>query len=85
MRSFVSRLKPKTVVFLNYKKFDETKSLSELKNTNFSFTSADPNENYLFLTNSFYKIVGKHVLLKNKTFRGNHVSKELKIAIPYEK
>ena len=54
MRSFVSRLKPKNVFFRNYKNFDETKFLSDLKNTHFSFTSAGPNENYLFLTNSFY-------------------------------
>ena len=84
MRSFVSRLKPKIIFFRNYKKFDETKFLSDLKNTNFSFTSADPNENYLFLTNSFSKIVEKHVPLKKKTLRGNHapfVSKELRKAI----
>ena len=84
MRSFVSRLKPKIIFFRNYKKFDETKLLSDLKNTNFSFTSADPYENYLFLTNSFSKIVEKHVPLKKKTLRGNHgpfVSKELRKAI----
>ena len=55
-----------------------------MKNTNFHFTSADPNENYLFLTNSFSKIVEKHVPLKKKTLRGNHapfVSKELRKAI----
>ena len=51
MRSFVSRLKPKIIFFRNYKKFGETNFLAELKNTNFSFTSADPIENYLFLTN----------------------------------
>ena len=66
MRSFVSRLKPKIIFFRNYKKFDETKFLSDLKNTNFSFTSADPNENYSFLTNSFSKIVEKHVPFKKK-------------------
>ena len=84
MKSFVSRLKPKIIFFRNYKKFDETKFLSDLRNTNFSFTSADPNENYLFLTNSFSKIVEKHVPLKKKTLRGNHapfVSKELRKAI----
>ena len=84
MRSFVSHLKPKNIFFQNYKKFDETKFLADLKNTNFSFTSADPNENYLFLTNSFSKIVEKHVPLKQKTLRGNHapfVSKELRKAI----
>ena len=84
MRSFVSRLKPKIIFFRNYKKFDETKFLADLKNTNFSFTSADPNENYLFVTNYFSKIVEKHVPLKRKTFRGNHasfVSMELRKAI----
>ena len=84
MRSFVSRLKPKIILFRNYKKFDETKFLADLKNTNFSFTSADPNENYLFLTNSFSKIVEKHVPLKQKTLREDHapfVSKELRKAI----
>ena len=73
MRSFVSRLKPKNIFFENYKKCDETKLLSNLKNTNFSFTSTDPNENYLFLTNSFSKIVEKHVPLKKETWRGNHI------------
>ena len=66
MRSFVSHCKPKNIFFRNYKKFDETEFLSDLENTNFSFMSADPNENYLFLTNSFSKIVEKHVPLKRK-------------------
>ena len=84
VRSFISPLKPKNVIFQNYKKFDETKFLSDLKNTNFSFTSADPNEIYLFLTNSFSQIVEKHIPLKKKTLRGNHppfFSKELGKAI----
>ena len=44
----------------------------------------DPNENYLFLMNSFSEIVEKHVPLNKKTLRGNHapfVSKELRKAI----
>ena len=84
MRYFVSCLKPKIIFFGNYKSFDETKFLADLKNTNFSFTSADLNENYLFLTNSFSKIVEKHVPLKKKTVRGNHapfVSEGLRKAI----
>ena len=56
MRSFNSRLKPKNVFFRSYKKFDEEKFLFNLKNTNFIFTPADPNENYLLLTNSFSTI-----------------------------
>ena len=65
-------------------KFDENKFLSDLKNTNFPFTSADPNENSLFFTNSFSKIVEKHGPLKKKTLRRNHapfLSKELRKAI----
>ena len=50
--------------FQNFKKFDDTNFLSDLKNTNFSFTSSDPNENYLLLTNSFSKIVEKYFPLK---------------------
>ena len=49
-----------------------------------SLTRNDPNENYLFLTNSFSKIVEKRVPLKKKTLRGNRaafVSKELRKAI----
>ena len=86
MRFFVSRLKPKIIFFRNYKKFVETKILPDLKNINFSFKSADPNENYLFLTNSFSKIVEKHAPLKKKILRGNNtpfVSKELWKAIYY--
>ena len=74
----------KNYIFRNYKKFDETKFLADLKNVNFSFKSADPNENYLFLTNSFSNIVEKHVPLKWKTLRVNHapfVSKDLRKAI----
>ena len=61
MRSFVSRLKPKNIFSRNYKKFDDTNFLSDLKNTSLSFKSADPNENNLFLTNLFSKIVEKHL------------------------
>ena len=84
MRSIVSRLKPKIIFFQNCKKFDETKFLTELKNTHFYFTPTDLEENYLFLTNSFSKIVEKHVPLKKKTLRGYHapfVSNELRKAI----
>ena len=43
IRSFASCLKSKNIFFRNYKKFDKTKFLSGFKNTNLSFTSADPN------------------------------------------
>ena len=47
--------------------FDKIKFLPDLKNTNISFTSADANENYLFLMSSFSKIFVKHVPQKKKT------------------
>ena len=46
--------------------------------------SGNPNENYLFLTDSFFKIVEKHFPLKKKTSRRNHAlpgSKELRKAL----
>ena len=72
VRSFISPLMPKTIFFRNYQKFDDTKFESNLKNTNLSFTSANTNENYLFLRNSFSKKIEKYVPLKKKTLRGNH-------------
>ena len=84
MRSFNSCLKPEKLFFQNYNKFNESKLLSDLKNPNFSFKYTDPNKNYLFLTNSFSKIIEKNVPLKKKTLQGNHapfVSKELKKVI----
>ena len=72
MRSFVSHLKPKNVFFRKYKKFGETKFLFFLENISSSFMSADLNKNDLFLTNSFSKIVEKHVPLKNKILRRNY-------------
>ena len=68
----------KKCIFRNYKKFDEGKFLSDFKNANFSFTSADPNE-FIFPSSRetcSYK--------KKKTLRGNHapfVSMELRKAI----
>ena len=67
IRSFYSRLKPKIISFRNYKTFDETKFLADLKNTNFYFTSADPNESYLFLTNKFSKNVPIKKTLERKS------------------
>ena len=59
-------------------------SVSGLKPKIIFFRDYKKFENYLFLTNSFSKIVEKHVSLKKKNLSGNHahfVSKELSKAI----
>ena len=56
MRSFVSCLKPKIMFFRNYKKFDETKFLSDLKNTTFSFTPANLMKTIYFSRIHFSKL-----------------------------
>ena len=40
--------------------------LTDMENTSFSLESANPNKNYLFLTNWISKIVEKHVFFSNK-------------------
>ena len=42
------------------------KFLSDLKNANFSFTSADPIKNYLFLTNLFFQNSRETSFFKNQ-------------------
>ena len=64
-------LKPRIVYYRNYKKFNETNCLNDVKNCDFSLKTDDPNENYNFLTNTFINIVNKHAPLKKKFERGN--------------
>ena len=72
MRSFVSHLKPKKKNFFrNCKKFNETKLLNNLKKKlKLSFTPSNPNETYLYLRNSFSRIVKKHAVEKLGRGRG---------------
>ena len=84
LRSHFSRLKPKTIYYRNYKKFNEQKFLEDVKNTNLYFNLDDPSENYELITDLFSKIVNKHVPLKKKFLRGNQapfINKELRKAI----
>ena len=50
------------------------------KQPNF-FSNNDPNENYSVISDTFSKLVDRHIPLKKKTQRGNHapfISKEIR-------
>ena len=68
----ITRLKPRKVYYRNYKNFDKPSFLLDLKSTNLDSSSIDPDENYIFLTNQFLKVVNQHAPLKVKILRGNH-------------
>ena len=84
MKSYISCLKPKTIFYRNYKKFDEEKFVKDVKAAHFSFSNNDPNENYSVLSDTFSKFVETHASLKMKIQRGYHapfISKEMRKAI----
>ena len=84
IKSHFSRLKPKIIHYRNFKRFDEQKFIADVKNTDFSFETDDPNGNYSALTNTFSLIVEKHTPFKKKIVRGNHapfITKDLRKAI----
>ena len=84
VKSHFTRLNPKTLYYRNFKKFDEKSFLNELKETNFGLPLHDSNENYRFITDTFIKIVERHVPLKKRFFKGNQapfMNKELRKAI----
>ena len=68
----ITRLKRRKVYYRNYKNFDKSSFLLDLKSTNLDSPSIDPDENYIFLTNQFLKVVNQHAPLKVKILRGNH-------------
>ena len=77
----ITRLKPRKIYYRNYKNFDKSSFLLDLKSTNLDSPSIDPDENYIFLTNQFLKVVNQHAPLKVKILRGNHapfVDKQLR-------
>ena len=61
MKSYISRLIPKTIFYRNYKNFDEEKFVKDVKAVGF-----DPSENYSVLSYTFSKLVDRHALLKMK-------------------
>ena len=68
----ITRLKPRKVYYRNYKNFDKSSFLLDLKSTNLDSPSIDPDENYIFLTNQLLKVVNQHGPLKVKILRANH-------------
>ena len=83
MKSYISRLKPKTNFYRNYKNFDEEKFVKDVKAADFSFSNNDPNENYSVLSDTFSKLVDRHAPVQMKIQRGNHapfISKEMRKA-----
>ena len=66
MKSYISRLKPKTIFYRNYKNFDEEKFIKDVKAVDFSFSNNDPNENYSVLSDAFSKLIDRHAPLKMK-------------------
>ena len=77
----IIRLKPRKIYNKNYKNFVKSSFVLDLKSTNLDSSSIDPDENYIFLTNQFLKVVNQHAPLKVKILRGNHaplVDKQLR-------
>ena len=72
VKAKITLLKPKKIYYRNYKNFDRFSFLLDLKSTNFDSSSIDPDENYIFLTNQFLKVVNQHAPMKVKILRGNH-------------
>ena len=70
----ITRSKPKKIYYRNYKNFDKSIFLLDLKSTNLDSSSVDPDENYIFLANQFLKVVNQHTPLKVKILRENHAS-----------
>ena len=68
----ITRLKPRKNYCRNYKNFDKSSLFLDLKSTNLDSFSIDPDENYIFLTNQFLKVVNQYAPLKVKILRGNH-------------
>ena len=71
LKSCYDRLKPKIVFCRNYKKFNKTNFLINVRNCDITLKTIDPNENFDFLTNTFINIVNNLAPLQKKFIRGN--------------
>ena len=60
MKSYISRLKARTIFYRIYKNFNEEKFVKDVKVADFSFSSNDPNEDYSVLSDTFSKLVDRH-------------------------
>ena len=57
--------------YRNYKIFDISSIIENLESTNLYFSLNDSDENYILLTDQFFKFVNQYGPLKAKTLRGN--------------
>ena len=60
MKSYISRLKARTIFYRIYKNFNEEKFVKDVKVADFSFSSNDSNEDYSVLFDTFSKLVDRH-------------------------
>ena len=72
MKVQTTRLPPKKVMYRDFKNFNETAFLEDIKLKNFSRKSYDSNENYEFLSYQFQSMVNKYAPFKTKIVRGNN-------------
>ena len=78
---FLKRRLHEKIYYKNYKNFGKSSFLLDLKSTNLDSSSFDLDENHIFLTNQFLKVVNQQSPLKVKILRENHalfVNKQLR-------
>ncbi len=67
----IPRLKGKRVTYRNYKYFNESDFLSDVRMTNFETDNGTADDAYDHITKTFRALVDKHAHLKTKVLRGN--------------
>ena len=72
MKAQTTLLPSKKVVYRDFRNFDKTAFLKDVKLKNFSRKSDESNENYEFISYQFQPVVNKHKPLKTKIVRGNN-------------
>ena len=66
LKSYYTRLTRKNIYHGNYKNFNEQLFLKDLENSNLSGSSANPHENSTNFLQTFFKVVWKNALLKQR-------------------
>ena len=59
LKAHLVRLKPKNIFYRNYKNFDLSQFLDDMKNAQFTCYTEDPNLNYENLVNTFKSIIAQ--------------------------
>ena len=60
-RTQITRSKPKIVSYRNYKHFEESRFLGNLKSSDFSLKPDDPNENFNIITEKFLDVANRFI------------------------